>query len=372
MAGDGGGIASSSNKYNPTMLVFLASLVTACGGLMLGYDIGITREVISMPSFLKSFSVLSTNQLTTLFTSSFYLAVLLVQYPASIATSNFGRNFSIIIGATTFVSAAFPSAAATNVASLIYGRLLLGVGAGFVIQEAPLYISEMAPPKDRGILNTLFPFMINIGILLANLVNYSTNKIKGGWGWRLSLGLAAVPAAIVALLECEKESSMLRGTDNILEEYRDLREACINASKANSNNNNKCVLIFQRTFKPQLVIAFLVPIFQHFTGINAIILNALFLFQTRSNEHGIINAAINLLMSFVIGQVFLRYAAKLIHLFYIFAFFVLCMTLFVAYFLPETKGDSIEDMQKEWSQHWFLRRFVLLEGSYHQSTGNTR
>ncbi|THU65181.1 hypothetical protein C4D60_Mb05t00970 [Musa balbisiana] len=57
----------------------------------------------------------------------------------------------------------------------------------------------MAPAKLRGMLNIGFQLMITIGILAANLINYATAKIKGGWGWRISLGLAAVPAAIITL-----------------------------------------------------------------------------------------------------------------------------------------------------------------------------
>ncbi|OVA20181.1 Sugar/inositol transporter [Macleaya cordata] len=43
-------------------------------------------------------------------------------------------------------------------------------------------------------------------------------------------------------------------------------------------------------------------------------------------------------------------------LFYIFAFFALTMTLFVIFFLPETKGIPIEEMSKVLEQHWFWRR----------------
>jgi len=34
-------------------------------------------------------------------------------------------------------------------------------------------------------------------MLAANLINYGTNKIQGGWGWLASLALAAVPAGII-------------------------------------------------------------------------------------------------------------------------------------------------------------------------------
>ncbi|KAH0452363.1 hypothetical protein IEQ34_019662 [Dendrobium chrysotoxum] len=107
----------------------------------------------------------------------------------------------------------------------------------------------MAPPKHRGMLNIGFQMMITIGILAANLINYWTAQIKGGWGWRVSLALAAVPGAIIAvgafilpetpnsLIERGHEAvakAMLRkvrGTDQVDEEYEDLVIAS-NDSKA--------------------------------------------------------------------------------------------------------------------------------------------
>ncbi|RZC44977.1 hypothetical protein C5167_037925 [Papaver somniferum] len=41
--------------------------------------------------------------------------------------------------------------------------------------------------------------MIAIGIFVANLVNCGTNSIKGGWGWKVSIGIAAIPAAIISI-----------------------------------------------------------------------------------------------------------------------------------------------------------------------------
>ncbi|KAK9082182.1 hypothetical protein Syun_031631 [Stephania yunnanensis] len=501
MAGGAAVVDSSSKVYPGRMSAFVifASLVAACGGLMLGYDIGISGGVTAMSSFLQPFfpdvyrkeqGIVSSNQYCkfdshklTFFTSSLYLAALLVQWPASYSTSKHGRKLSIIIGAVIFLLGAAFNAAAIHVAMLYIGRLLLGLGVGFVIQAAPLYLSEMAPSKSRGSLNTIFQLMITIGILVANL-------IQGGWGWRLSLGLAALPAAIVLLgsislpdtpnsmiergaseEDVKKNLRRIRGTDDVHEEYQDLCDACANASKAANNNNNNKLAIFQRKYVPQMVMTFLIPFFQQLTGINVIMFYAPVLFQTlgfgndaslmsavitglvnvaatgvaflvvdrygrrplflegglqmllsqviigsliwkvfgvagvasvskgyaygivalicvyvagfawswgplgwlvpseifpleiRSTGQGI-NATINMLMTFVIGQVFLSLlCATKFGLFFIFAFFVLSMTLFVAFFLPETKGIPIEDMSKVWSQHWFWRRFVPCEDS---------
>jgi MFS family permease len=53
----------------------------------------------------------------------------------------------------------------------------------------------MAPYKYRGALNQLFQLATTLGILAAQLINYGVEAKS--WGWRLSLGLAAVPAAVL-------------------------------------------------------------------------------------------------------------------------------------------------------------------------------
>ena len=67
------------------------------------------------------------------------------------------------------------------------------------VRSVPLYLSEIASYKLRGSLNVTFQLCITIGILIANVVHYLTPKIKGGYGWRVSPGGAAVPALFIVI-----------------------------------------------------------------------------------------------------------------------------------------------------------------------------
>lgn len=305
--------AGGNSKEYPgkmTLFVFLTCLVAATGGLIFGYDIGISGGVTSMDSFLSKFfpSVFrkekentSTNQyckfdsqLLTTFTSSLYLAALIASFFAATVTRVFGRKWSMFGGGITFLIGAALNGAAKDVAMLIIGRILLGIGVGFANQSVPVYLSEMAPAKLRGMLNIGFQLMITIGILAANLINYGTAKIKGGWGWRVSLALAAVPAAIItigslflpdtpnSLIERghdEKARAMLcriRGTADIHDEYADLKSASEESQTVKHPWRN----ITHRRYRPQLIMAILIPFFQQVTGINVIMFYAPVLFKT--------------------------------------------------------------------------------------------
>nr|GFC03079.1 sugar transport protein 13-like [Tanacetum cinerariifolium] len=115
------------------------------------------------------------------------------------------------IAGVFFIIGVVFNAAAKNLAMLIVGRILLGCGVGFANQAVPVFLSEIAPTRIRGALNILFQLNVTIGILFANLVNYFTAKIEGGWGWRVSLGLAGIPALLLtvgALLVVDTPNSL--------------------------------------------------------------------------------------------------------------------------------------------------------------------
>nr|BAO45901.1 hexose transporter [Acacia mangium] len=491
----GGGGSDFEAKITP--IVIISCIMAATGGLMFGYDVGVSGGVTSMPPFLRKFFPVVyrktveekgvdsnyckyDNQGLQLFTSSLYLAGLTATFFASYTTRKLGRRLTMLIAGLFFIAGTAFNAAAQNLAMLIVGRLLLGCGVGFANQAVPVFLSEIAPTRIRGGLNILFQLNVTIGILFANLVNYGTNKIKGGWGWRLSLGLAGIPAALLtlgALFVVDTPNSLIerghldqgkavlkkiRGTDNVEPEFLELVEASRIAQEVKHPFRN----LLKRRNRPQLVIAIALQIFQQFTGINAIMFYAPVLFNTLGfkNDASLYSAVItgavnvlstivsiysvdkvgrrmllleagvqmflsqvvisiilgikvtdhsddlskgfailvvvmvctfvsafawswgplgwlipsetfpletrsagqsvtvcvNLLFTFVIAQAFL---SMLCHFkFGIFLFFsgwVLIMSCFVLFLLPETKNVPIEEMtERVWKQHWLWKRFM--------------
>jgi sugar porter (SP) family MFS transporter len=110
----------------------------------------------------------------------------------------FGRKATLLwIGVLCFVGAV-GSGLATNVTLFIIARVIGGLGIGISTVVAPLYISEIAPPKFRGRLAGMFQFNIVFGILIA----FVSNAMLAGIGenaWRWMLGVAAFPSLIYAL-----------------------------------------------------------------------------------------------------------------------------------------------------------------------------
>lgn len=295
-------------KGRMTWAVAMACLVAAVGGSIFGYDIGISGGVTSMDPFLEKFFPVVfrrknsghqnnyckyDNQGLSAFTSSLYLAGLVSSLFASPVTRNYGRRASIVCGGISFLIGAILNVAAVNLAMLILGRIMLGVGIGFGNQGVPLYLSEMAPAHLRGALNMMFQLATTLGIFTANMINNGTQNINP-WGWRLSLGLAAAPALLMTvggLMLPETPNSLIergrseegrrvleriRGTADVDAEFTDMTEASELANTIENPFRN----ILERRNRPQLVMAVCMPAFQILTGINSILFYAPVLFQT--------------------------------------------------------------------------------------------
>nr|CAD91336.1 monosaccharide transporter [Glycine max] len=315
MAGGGltnGGPGKRAHLYEHKFTAYFAftCVVGALGGSLFGYDLGVSGGVPSMDDFLKEFFpkvyrrkqmhlhetdyCKYDDQVLTLFTSSLYFSALVMTFFASFLTRKKGRKAIIIVGALSFLAGAILNAAAKNIAMLIIGRVLLGGGIGFGNQAVPLYLSEMAPAKNRGAVNQLFQFTTCAGILIANLVNYFTEKIHP-YGWRISLGLAGLPAfamlvggiccaetpnSLVEQGRLDKAKQVLqriRGTENVEAEFEDLKEASEEAQAVKSPFRT----LLKRKYRPQLIIGALgIPAFQQLTGNNSILFYAPVIFQS--------------------------------------------------------------------------------------------
>ncbi|KAF8401684.1 hypothetical protein HHK36_012630 [Tetracentron sinense] len=320
-------------KSKTTSYVVICWIIAAFGGLMFGYDIGISGGVTAMDDFLKKFfhSVYEKkllakennyckfdNQYLQLFTSSLYLAALVSSFAASKVCSKYGRRFAMRIASSFFLAGAILSTASVNLFMLILGRVLLGIGVGFGNEAVPLFLSEIAPAKYRGAVNILFQLFITIGIFVANIVNYFTSS-KHPSGWRISLGLAGVPAIILCLgsiIVTETPTSLIerqkyekgratleriRGTRNVDAEFDQIAVA----SEIARQVKNPFKKLMRRSSMPPLVIGIMMQVFQQFTGINAIMFYAPVLFQTVGFKNdasllsSVITGLVNVISTFV-------------------------------------------------------------------------
>jgi MFS transporter, SP family, arabinose:H+ symporter len=111
----------------------------------------------------------------------------------------FGRRPTLLAIGVLFLASAVGSAIAPSVGVFIAARFIGGIGIGVSTVAAPLYISEIAPPAQRGRLAAMFQFNIVLGIVIAFASNALLARI-GPDAWRWMLGVAAVPSLAYTLM----------------------------------------------------------------------------------------------------------------------------------------------------------------------------
>jgi len=212
-----------------------------------------------------------------------------------------GRRQTLLwVGLLYFVSA-MGSGLAPERYSFIVARFIGGLGVGVATVASPMYISEIAPPKLRGVLAGLFQFNIVFGILVA----FVSNSLIGGlakdiapdsqlWiagyfnteaAWRWMLGIEALPAFAYTLL-CfvipESPRWLIThggrreaGTEVFRRINPGMSEVQINELvervAASVGDRATAAKFFTPRLRIPILLAFLIAMFNQLSGINAIL-----------------------------------------------------------------------------------------------------
>lgn len=194
----------------------------------------------------------------------------------------------ILISALIFVLGSVLSGIAPHHGNyfLIISRVILGLAVGAASALVPAYMSEMAPAKFRGQLSGLNQTMIVSGMLLSYIVDFLLRDLPIELGWRLMLGIAAVPALILFLGvlklpesprflikngkfdEAKHVLMNLRKVKQVDAEFEEIRSTILTENKVATNNTLST--LFNSKYKYLVIAGLGVAAFQQFQGANAI------------------------------------------------------------------------------------------------------
>ncbi|XP_020571614.1 probable polyol transporter 4 isoform X2 [Phalaenopsis equestris] len=108
-----------------------------------------------------------------------------------------GRKWTIGLAAIVFQMGAAIMTYSPNFLMLMIGRLLAGIGIGFGVMIAPVYIAEISPTASRGSFTSFPEICINIGILLGYVSNYAFSGLSEHLSWRVMLGVGILPSFFI-------------------------------------------------------------------------------------------------------------------------------------------------------------------------------
>lgn len=276
-------IAINDSSQTSSAFVMKVSLVAALGGLLFGYDTAVIAGVIGYLQKRFELSPIMTGWAT----SSAIWGCAFGAMVAGYLSDRFGRKKVLIVTAILFIISSIGAMVPRNLEEFLVARFIGGLGIGAASMLSPLYISEIAPSRNRGRLVSLYQLAIVIGINLIYFVNLIIASFGNeAWnvevGWRYMLGSGIIPAILfLVLLFIVPESPRW------LVKKGKYSDALDTLEKVNGEGEGKNVLneikeslgqevgtlsdLFSKRLKPALLIGIVLALFSQITGINAII-----------------------------------------------------------------------------------------------------
>ncbi len=271
---------------NPTApshsgMLLISALVAALGSFLFGFDTavisgttGSLRAVFGLNDNLLGFTV-----------SSALLGTMVGALLAGRPADWWGRRRVLGMLAVVFLASAIGCSLAWNWYALLFFRWLGGIAVGAASVVCPMYITEIAPARRRGVLVAVSQLNIVLGILVAYLSNYLVARIVGAENnavWRWMFGVMILPSGfflVTAALIPESprwlvKQGRLAEARAVLDRFGhpepDAELAGIAASLSEEMSGGHSRL-FQRKYLKPLLLACLIAAFNQLDGINAVI-----------------------------------------------------------------------------------------------------
>lgn len=109
----------------------------------------------------------------------------------------FGRKKGVLFGSWFGILGAALQSASQNSDMFICGRVIAGLGIGFVNTIVLPWVSELSQSHDRGSSFSLV-FVANfLGITIASWINFAVRESHQSFQWRFPLAWMTIPLLIV-------------------------------------------------------------------------------------------------------------------------------------------------------------------------------
>jgi sugar porter (SP) family MFS transporter len=261
-----------------SMYLYFICLIATMGGLMFGFDIAIISGAVP---FIQPYFGWNELQLGW-GVSSLLVGAIVGAFGSGILSDMFGRKKVLIVVALFFAFSCTFTALASSSFVFISARVFGGLAVGAASVLSPMYVAEVAPPKNRGMLVSVYQLAIVLGILCSYTINYGLHNIDNNWRWMFAtgiipsvlffVGLFFIPESPRWLYKAGRQADSLKvltriGGDSLAKaEIMEIAESL----KENSGTVSAGE-IFKPGVRKVMIIGFLLAVLVQISGINTVI-----------------------------------------------------------------------------------------------------
>jgi sugar porter (SP) family MFS transporter len=264
-------------KKNSQYLYFIC-LIATMGGLMFGFDIAIISGAVP---FIQPYFGWNELQLGW-GVSSLLVGAIIGAFGSGVLSDKYGRKNVLIVVALFFaVSCTFTSLATSSVV-FISARLFGGLAVGAASVLSPMYVAEVAPPKNRGMLVSVYQLAIVLGILCSYTINYGLHNIENNWRWMFAtgiipsvlffVGLFFIPESPRWLYKAGRKDESLKVLTRIGGESIAKAEILEIAESLKGNSDSVALSeLIKPSARKVMIVGFVLAMFVQISGINTIV-----------------------------------------------------------------------------------------------------
>ncbi|EPE05877.1 sugar transporter stl1 [Ophiostoma piceae UAMH 11346] len=169
-------------------LMLTISLLTSLGFMLIGFDNGLMGGLIDTPAFKTTFDSPSST-ITGLIVAIYEVGCFFGSLATAVVGERLGRRRTVAVGCAIMIVGAVLQASAFSRAQMIVGRIVSGVGMGFINSTVPVIQAEFSPKASRGIYVCAQLSTLNFGIFLVYWIDYGFSSHVGSYAWRVPVVL---------------------------------------------------------------------------------------------------------------------------------------------------------------------------------------
>ncbi len=251
----------------------IAACIGGLGGFLLGYNTAIISGVLLVITDILGLNTAKKANVVSIL----ILAALLGAVLAGFIADKLGRKKTLILAMGLYCLGALIQSVSYTYGVFVLGRFVTGIAAGLGAFVIPLYLSEIAPPKSRGMFVSINQLSVAFGVLFAYLMNFLFDETLN---WRavflfsaffalVQVGLAFFlpesPSWLLAMTKRKEARAILRQTrpdedaDKIIAQ---VEKHLMNASKD---------YYLKKIIVPSIIAGLILSFMQQISGFNAII-----------------------------------------------------------------------------------------------------